>query len=535
MDLRVIRYRADGNRSAVVGQVVDDAALRPLATRTATRPEVFVVSISAVDLLRAQSWVSEVEPQPEKVELARRLLGVPGTPLIEAKYTRLGTLNNGIWKFLDRAEAAGETKVYFVAVPAEIFEPKWRIACPDGWVSASAQIARPAEPPAVVLPPPTFDGSSAAAEAVRAAIGVLARLRCPVLISGPPGCGRLLAAVVLHHSGPNRGRLPQHTCVQVPRQDQRRQLFGVRLGSVLIPGLLQMARGTTAIVQDFEWLPLSIQAELVAACVGPDAPLDVRLVFISRFSLATLIEQRRVHPDLAALLRDAEIRIPSLALRPEDRLVIARKMWRDVTGGRGGELPDEVLDEIRRQVFPNEADELYAVLVTLWQTTSQGAPTVTQFSAALKSCQRERPAYSTPSGILYGIELDPTASQLAHLKLVSDAFGELWAEFRPIRQEYAASLASIITSLGAIEVALDTLDHLCRDPLRFERAALFHDLIDFMTDLAFVHHRAIAEPGLIAEVWKAEYKLRLEAEHRRLDDQIIETRDRLNRRFPFRQ
>jgi hypothetical protein len=535
MDLRVIRYMADGTRSAVVGQVVDDAALRPLATRAATRPEVFVVSLSALDLLRAQSWVCEVQPQPRKVELARRLLGVPRTPLIAAKYSRLSTLHNGIWSVLDRAVAAGETKVYFVAVPDEIFEPKWRLSGPEGSVSVSGPIARPAEPQPLVLPPPSFDGPSPAAQSVRAAIGVHAKTHNPVLISGPPGCGRLLAAVVLHHAGPNRGRLPQHTCVQVPRQDQRRQLFGVRHGSVLIPGLLQLARGTTAIVQDFEWLPLSIQAELVAACVGPDAPLDVRLVFISRDSLATLIEQRRVHPDLAAVLRGAEIQIPSLAVRPEDRQVIARKMWRDVTGGRGGELPEEVLEEIRRQAFPNEADELYAVLVTLWQMNSQGAPTGPQFLAALQSCRRERTAYSTPAGVLYGIELDPTASRLAHLQLVARAFRELWVAFRPIRQEPAASLAAIIASLGEIEVALSALDRLCSDPPRFERAALFHDLIDFKAELFAVHQRAIAEPGLIAEAWKVSYKRRLEAECRRLEDQMFETRDRLTRRLPFRQ
>lgn len=539
MNVRMIRYTAGKQGSEVVREVVDATRLQPLVGLGGASPVVFLVSMSVVDSLMAQAWLVDRAVKAKQIELGRYLLRVAGTPLIRATYATPGKLNHSLWSFLDGAVKAGECKVYFVAVPADLFEPQWRVAPGEADTPvASAPLPPPRSVPAGVrpfdpfrgfLPAAEFSGPSPGASGVRHGIAEHARKSGPVLISGPPGSGRTLVAELLHQSGPRADRpFLQCRCRGVPPGDQRRQLFGIPRGNVIVPGAVQLANSGTLVIQDFEWLPLELQAQLVSTCVGKQATLDARLVFISSLGLSELVARGRVDPELAAALARAEIRIPSLSERPEDTPVIAAHMWRRITFN-GAPLPIEILDKIQAHVFPNEADELYDVLVRLFVRSTDGRFSEGHFLAALHDSRTVRATYASPAGELFGVEVDPTPQYTAQLEKLVNTIRELWIALRPIRHGRHSSLQQIVASLPDIDTRLDQLERLCKEPFRFVNGVLYHDVLDFKGDIMALRDAAAAEPGEIGMRWETEFKVPYEEKYHRLNTALFAARDSLGR------
>lgn len=549
MNVRVIRFTVGKRGSEVVRELVDPARLQPPAGRSGGSPAVFLVSMSVVDSLMAQASLVDRAVKAREIELGRYLLRVAGTPLIRATYASPGKLTQSVWSFLDGAMKAGESKDYFVAVPAELFEPQWRVAPGEAATPVAPPASAPASPPppslkAAVkpldpvpgfLPPPEFGGTSPGAAGVRRSIAEHAKKSGPVLVSGRPGSGRTLVAELLHRSGPRADRpFLQCRCRGVPPGDQRRQLFGVPRGNLVVPGAVQLANSGTLVIQDFEWLPIELQAQLAGTCLGNQATVDVRLIFISSLGLAELVSRSRVDLDLAAALAPAEIRIPSLSERPEDTPVIAGSMWRRITFN-GAPLPPEILDEIRANAFPNEADELYDVLVRLYVRSADGRFSRSHFLAALHESRTVRATYASPAGELFGVELDPTPQYDAQLEKLVNSVRDLWIAVRPIRHGRHAKATEVMAAIPPIDVQLEQLDRLCRQPFRFVNAVLYHDVLDFKGDIMALRDAAAAEPGEIGMRWEAELKPRYDEKYHRLNTALFAARDRLRRQRPDSQ
>ena len=545
MNVRVIRFTMGTRGSEVVRELVDPALLQPPAGRSWGSPAVFLVSMSVVDSLMAQACLVDRAVKAKEIELGRYLLRVTGTPLIRATYASPGKLTHSVWSFLDGAVKAGENKIYFVAVPPELFEPQWRVASEEAAAPAAPPSSpwpeSPPPPKAPVppfdpfpgqLPPPQFGGTSPGACGVRRAIADHAGKLGPVLVRGRPGSGRTLVAELLNRSGSRSDRpFLQCRCRGVPPGVQRRQMFGVPRGNLIVPGALHLANSGTLVIQDFEWLPIELQAQLVASCLGKQATIDVRLVFISSLGLSELVSRGRVDADLAAALASAEIRIPSLSERPEDTPVIAAHMWRRITFN-GAPLPSEILDEIRAHAFPNEADELYDVLVRLFVRSSDGRLSQSHFLAALHESRTVRATYASPAGELFGVELDPTPEFEAQLEKLVNTVRGLWIAVRPIRQGRYSSPAQIVAAIPDIDRQLDQLEHLCKAPFRFVNAVLYHDVLDFKGEITALRDTAAAEPAEAGMRWESELKRAYEDKYHRLNDTLFAARDRLRGQDP---
>jgi two-component system response regulator GlrR len=167
-------------------------------------------------------------------------------------------------------------------------------------------------------------GSSRATRDLIDQVTAAARSDLPVIVTGPPGAGKLFVARAVHNWS-NRGTGPFSVvaCGATPAGLQAREFFGcARDVHAKLPeaydGALQRAARGTLVVKDIERLDLVTRRALVEAITersyrregeSTRSPLEARIVFSSEAPL---------DDDLLGGLPHHEIRVPSLAERQED-------------------------------------------------------------------------------------------------------------------------------------------------------------------------------------------------------------------------
>lgn len=174
-----------------------------------------------------------------------------------------------------------------------------------------------------------FTGSSHAINQVRATLKRVANTGSRLLITGPAGVGKEVAARLLHHWSPRAGK--PFVCVNSARITPERfeqELFGEEVdGNLVCPGLLEMADGGTLYLDEVSDMPLPTQARILRvltdqafARVGGHRQIrvDVRVVSSSSRSLEREIAERRFREDLFYRLNVVPVAVPSLAERRED-------------------------------------------------------------------------------------------------------------------------------------------------------------------------------------------------------------------------
>jgi two-component system nitrogen regulation response regulator NtrX len=174
-----------------------------------------------------------------------------------------------------------------------------------------------------------FTGNSSAINQVRATLKRVANTGSRLLITGPAGAGKEVAARLLHSWS---GRAEQaFICVNSARITPERfeqELFGEELeGSLLRPGLLEAADGGTLYFDEIADMPLSTQARILRVLtdqafvrVGGTRQIrvDVRVVSSSSRDLEKEIAERRFREDLFYRLNVVPVTVPALRDRRED-------------------------------------------------------------------------------------------------------------------------------------------------------------------------------------------------------------------------
>lgn len=184
------------------------------------------------------------------------------------------------------------------------------------------RLQRTAEPSGLLI------GKSAAIRELREQIERVAAADAWVLISGEPGCGKTLAARLIHERSPRR----DGPCVEVgvvtgaPQQLALR-LFGEERGGGVVPGGLEEAAGGSVILNDIGELDASIQGQLLKLIQekrytrvdGREwLPLDVRFISITSLDLRQQIAEGRFNEELSYRLNVVPLRIPALREHRED-------------------------------------------------------------------------------------------------------------------------------------------------------------------------------------------------------------------------
>ncbi len=174
-----------------------------------------------------------------------------------------------------------------------------------------------------------FTGNSNVINQVRATLKRVANTGSRVLISGPGGSGKEVAARLLHAWSPRAGNaFVTVNSARITPERFEQELFGEEAdGRLVRPGLLEMADGGTLYLDEVADMPISTQARILRVLtdqsfvrVGGTRQLgvDVRVVSSTARELEVEIAEKRFREDLFYRLNVVPIAIPSLADRRDD-------------------------------------------------------------------------------------------------------------------------------------------------------------------------------------------------------------------------
>ncbi|EIZ80339.1 two component, sigma-54 specific, transcriptional regulator, Fis family [Novosphingobium sp. Rr 2-17] len=174
-----------------------------------------------------------------------------------------------------------------------------------------------------------FTGSSGAINQVRATLKRIANTGSRLLIAGPAGSGKEVAARLLHAWSPRAtNAFVSVNSARITPERFEQELFGEEAdGSLVRPGLLEMADGGTLYFDEVADMPLSTQARILRVLtdqafvrVGGSRQIrvDVRVVSSTSRDLEKEIAERRFREDLFYRLNVVPVSIPALRERRDD-------------------------------------------------------------------------------------------------------------------------------------------------------------------------------------------------------------------------
>ena len=179
-----------------------------------------------------------------------------------------------------------------------------------------------------VGPDDQLDGTSVAINTVRATLKRVAPTGSRVMITGPAGVGKEIAARMIHNWSPRAGSpfIVLSAAMMSPERVEE-ELFGSEQNGVARPGLLEQAHGGTLFLDEIADMPVNTQAKILRVLtdqsytrVGGQRPVkvDVRVLSATSRNLADEIAAGRFREDLYYRLNVVPVRIPPLRERRED-------------------------------------------------------------------------------------------------------------------------------------------------------------------------------------------------------------------------
>ena len=173
-----------------------------------------------------------------------------------------------------------------------------------------------------------LQGSSVAINTVRATLKRVAPTGSRVMISGPPGVGKEIAARMIHQWSP-RARAPFIVLSAAMMSPDRveEELFGSESEGTIRPGLLEHAHGGTLFLDEIADMPLTTQAKILRVLTDQSysrvggqraVKVDVRVLSATSRNLQDEIAAGRFREDLYYRLNVVPVRLPALRERRED-------------------------------------------------------------------------------------------------------------------------------------------------------------------------------------------------------------------------
>src|SRR4051812_13816185 len=171
-------------------------------------------------------------------------------------------------------------------------------------------------------------GSSVAINTVRATLKRVAPTGSRVLITGPAGVGKEIAARMIHNWS-QRSKAPFVVLPAAMMSPERveEELFGSEDDGVARPGLLEHAHGGTLFLDEIADMPLTTQAKILRVLTDQSyhrvggqraVKVDVRVLSATSRNLSDEITAGRFREDLFYRLNVVPVRLPPLRERRED-------------------------------------------------------------------------------------------------------------------------------------------------------------------------------------------------------------------------
>jgi two-component system nitrogen regulation response regulator NtrX len=221
-----------------------------------------------------------------------------------------------------------------------------------------------------------FTGNSAAINHVRATLKRIANTGSRLLISGPAGAGKEVAARLLHSWSPRAGNaFVSVNSARITPERFEHELFGEEQdGNLVRPGLLEMADGGTLYFDEVADMPLSTQARILRVLteqafvrVGGlrQIRVDVRVVSSTSRDLEKEIAERRFREDLFYRLNVVPVNVPALADRREDIPALVDHFFARYAADQGvapPEISGEAMAALQAYEWPGNVRQLRNVV-----------------------------------------------------------------------------------------------------------------------------------------------------------------------------
>jgi two-component system nitrogen regulation response regulator NtrX len=221
-----------------------------------------------------------------------------------------------------------------------------------------------------------FTGHSSAINQVRATLKRVANTGSRVLISGPAGCGKEVAARLLHAWSPRAEKaFVTVNSARITPERFEQELFGEEVdGRLVRAGLLELADGGTLYFDEVADMPPSTQARIlrvltdqsfVRAGGNRQIGVDVRVVSSTARDLESEIEEKRFREDLYYRLNVVPVAVPPLSDRREDIPALAEHFFTRYAREQGLSPPDvsaEALAAMQAYDWPGNVRQLRNVV-----------------------------------------------------------------------------------------------------------------------------------------------------------------------------
>ncbi len=231
-----------------------------------------------------------------------------------------------------------------------------------------------------------------------------------VMLLGGSGTGKeLLARAVHEKSGRGGGAFIAINCAAIPENLLESELFGYERGAFTGAvktnvGKIELAEGGTLFLDEVGDIPLALQVKLlrflqerVIERIGgrQPIPVDTRIVCATHQDLEAMIGEGRFREDLYYRLAEVVVKIPSLAERSGDAVLLARHFVnlfaREMNPKVQGLLPDalaaidsyawpgnvrELENRVKRAVIMTDGKMIGAEDLDLPKATNEGPATI---------------------------------------------------------------------------------------------------------------------------------------------------------------
>ena len=196
-----------------------------------------------------------------------------------------------------------------------------------------------------------------------------------VMLLGASGTGKELLARAVHEKSGRKGEFIAINCAAIPENLLEAELFGYERGAFTGAvksnvGKIELAQGGTLFLDEVGDIPLPLQVKLlrflqerVIERIGGRQPIavDTRIVCATHQDLEAMIAGGRFREDLYYRLAEIVVKIPSLAERSGDAVLLARhfvnRFSRELNAGVQS-LSAEALAAIDAYPWPGNVREL---------------------------------------------------------------------------------------------------------------------------------------------------------------------------------
>src|SRR5438270_11132762 len=196
-----------------------------------------------------------------------------------------------------------------------------------------------------------------------------------VMLLGASGTGKELLARAVHEKSGRKGEFIAINCAAIPENLLEAELFGYERGAFTGAvksnvGKIELAEGGTLFLDEVGDIPLPLQVKLlrflqerVIERIGGRQPIavDTRIVCATHQDLEAMIGDGRFREDLYYRFAEIVVKIPSLAERSGDAVLLARhfvnRFGRELNAGVQSLTPDAI-DAVAAYGWPGNVREL---------------------------------------------------------------------------------------------------------------------------------------------------------------------------------